>query len=867
MPRSSGGGSGYTEEPTNPVNTGFNIWSFIRDFSDEQAEKAYDWISSKKKEPEPEPGIQTEQPLTPGPSEEEPQEEAAPEVKPEPVKPEPEPELFPTDYSDEKGQGGNVIPGIEFKPEPVDKSFLKNVEREPEQDESEFYTKPKTSGYDRAEENAPKPNSGAYNEMLFPVDYGGTTIPGINTPRTPVTQDQFLGAANNLLNPLMNFGVKPAEGATLYDLDAGTVDYNYNPEADFRRSNGYADTSYLRENPGNPFTPAPANPNYSDPMAYWLNRQYPEYTGGDYNSGNRDPNWRSKMFGNSEPKPETPAEPEIPPTYENYYDMVYQRALQDGATTAEADYIAKEGANQWLDYDATVKPRTANDIITELQKASDVMTDLNPSNNPLLTYLVTGKKPSEIARENVEQASNLLEQGGDLFRRGFDTVGNIGGMVLDNAPGAINTGLDYATENALKPLLESGAGLVSDYLGIENPLATPVHSMGAGDAEAPGGSNSYTPPSTMTPQKEFQMENILHSMGAGDVEAPTGNYTPNPMADLISGIRSKGGAVGGSADEGRQYPEYTGNRNNPFFYQGREVNTSIPLNAVGSAFYNSLPDNLSPQKRLDTADKFSDIYGNLPADWTEKKKLDYIRGMFDSDYNFKWDYDAAVHNILPEDIAVPSVDEYNRPNEALDAIMNSYHYEDKNGMPLTQGGDGNYYDQNGKQYKGEVSAVYDYTPEDILNLFIRNGYWDDGVIAKDYGEGFRGIDNVPQEVIDNLLATSHNAAENEREKFTGTEDEYYRLADLFIANVPALKILLDKGAIQPADIEKFFFRSPNGKKSPKGSGYGSTRSYRGGGGGGGYRGGGGGYSGGGSSPTTAKQKQSRIYNIMKNWSF
>ena len=272
--------------------------------------------------------------------------------------------------------------------------------------------------------------------------------------------------------------------------------------------------------------------------------------------------------------------------------------------------------------------------------------------------------------------------------------------------------------------------------------------------------------------------------------------------------------------------------------------------------------------RADYANKASDIMQNLPADWTGPQMYEYVARFFDADGKFHWNYEEATQGYLPDNLAVPTIGKDGRTNDAFDTILDDYHYEDADGQRLYRGDDGKYYYGNGNEYKGdEASQVYNLTPEQYLELWIdpehnmRGGV--PGSLSTKDGEGYRGLENLPEEVFA-IIATNHIAAENFEEIFNGTDEEYNRLVDLFMGSMPALQSMVDNGMVSMEDIIRFFFKTPKSQAGKK--------SYGGYGGGRYYGGGGGGYRGGGSStyrpnPTTTNQKQSRIYNIMKNWSF
>jgi len=269
------------------------------------------------------------------------------------------------------------------------------------------------------------------------------------------------------------------------------------------------------------------------------------------------------------------------------------------------------------------------------------------------------------------------------------------------------------------------------------------------------------------------------------------------------------------------------------------------------------------------SDRAYRIYDNLPDWMTDQQKMDYIRSLYQGtetsagyydDQNvwhpaeygpdqglFHFDPVGAHGDILPEDMVVPQLNEGGMGgNEAYVWAM-EYDMDDAGNI------------------------TYRHSPEEILTLFLDPTQTDPDMSF------WRGLDDVPQEVKDRLLVDLvHGGDENyyprtgndhKMEYFSGSKEEYERLANEFIASMPVLQRLIDSGVMTQEDVARFFFKRYSTGKTGSSGGYGGG--YRSGGGGGGYRP----YYGSGKAsqqkpnPSTATQKKNRVYNVMKNWSF
>ena len=292
-----------------------------------------------------------------------------------------------------------------------------------------------------------------------------------------------------------------------------------------------------------------------------------------------------------------------------------------------------------------------------------------------------------------------------------------------------------------------------------------------------------------------------------------------------------------------------------------------------------------------------------------------------------WDLNDALSGMYPDNEAMPQINEDGSMNDAMRDLLFAAVDSDGNDLytEFDESGNPHYYhlEQNSKgryeyvPYYGKATRKHADDPFSILSTYLDSSYNGTGSPFK----GMEWMENLSPEEragIEALLATTPrrgdadaNHAGRPYEVANMTKEEYDRLGDLFIKNMPALQKLIDAGLLTDKDITEFFFKdlklSPQKPKNSgdkkSGSGYRSYGGRGGGGRGGGYyrsssggstyfanptqlgtpsRGGGSaGYSRGGSGfgssggsdvsrasePSQTNQRQNRVYNIMKNWSF
>lgn len=274
----------------------------------------------------------------------------------------------------------------------------------------------------------------------------------------------------------------------------------------------------------------------------------------------------------------------------------------------------------------------------------------------------------------------------------------------------------------------------------------------------------------------------------------------------------------------------------------------------------------------------------------------------DAQGNLHYDFALAGSGVLPEDMAIPTVDANGNGNAAFNEFANSVDYFDKNGNTIYRNADGSFTEAVPKsdgtveyrKYSGnpeDITSTYHYTPDQVLSMYVNpNGGRNGEPTWRGLDAVFEGLTPEERAGMEELLANFVGGGDLNRiregfnRESTGlTEAQYERLAQLFLNKMPAIQNLIDRGVLSERDVANFFFKAPSGSGS--GSGGSGSGSGSGGSGSGYSRGGygysrGGGYSNGGynynyggnnrtaqSSPSAATQRQNRVYNIMKNWSF
>ena len=262
----------------------------------------------------------------------------------------------------------------------------------------------------------------------------------------------------------------------------------------------------------------------------------------------------------------------------------------------------------------------------------------------------------------------------------------------------------------------------------------------------------------------------------------------------------------------------------------------------------------------------------------------------------------------------PTYDSTTKTGNAMwDQIMDSAEWytadpDEKGAERVYLGADGKYYRRIPKadgtfreeRFNGTPVLRSKYSPEEILSLYVDELAGTEGHSTWNFlPDLMDGLTPEQQAGMQELLAKyakggDPNAERSDKwsQEFANmTEDEYEYFAQLFMSKFPELQELVNQGLLKKEDIANFFFKAlPEGTGSGTGTGTGSGsysgKGYYGYGYGGGY-----GYPvyyGGGkstpylqgntpyaqktqrdtnSNPVNTNQRQSRIYNIMKNWSF
>lgn len=368
-------------------------------------------------------------------------------------------------------------------------------------------------------------------------------------------------------------------------------------------------------------------------------------------------------------------------------------------------------------------------------------------------------------------------------------------------------------------------------------------------------------------------------------------------------------------------------------YMDRLIEEELKTIRLGAGMDN-VSDEEFQQKWQQYWDKMTDSQKEQMRRYAEQRVMDRLNPLAratDQEGNLHFNYVLAREGELPDELTIPVRNADGTMNPAMQE-MTSVDYFDENGMALIKNQNGTFSYPDGTPYKGkDIGWKNHYSPEDIMALYVNpNG----GHNGEPTWRGMDWINDLSAEeqagmrqILANFVygASPDHVGDFGIEMSDLTEEEFERLADMFVKNTPGIEFLLKNGYFGDVELNadgsvrggqgvknlvNFFFkdlpegRNPKGNGNKNGGGYGSSRyrSYGGGGRGGGYRGGGGGSSsympnytnpysqrsssgggytrGGGISsssggadisrsaePTQTNQRQNRVYNIMKNWSF
>ena len=817
------------EEPSNPINTGSFGGGWVSNLIDKAKERVTNIVNENKQaaidyantwnnrtwskpqeemlfptdwggttigpEPESEPEPEPEQPIAP------PKQVVVPQQAEEPM-----PDIIETTPSTrtETVQPEIVTP---VSPQGRDSSaaFRRAIDRaNRDEDETEFFqfnrdylvdnpVAPRTPSYqDSIMANAPAPTtpqgngyvSTAYlrenpgesqNDMLFPTDYGGTTIPGMPsvsapvTPRPQVTREQFLEGASNFLNPLMNFGVPTATGESEYTPRPYNEDARRAVEVDRAlRSLGTI--------PGN----------VQDYM----------------NDNGLEPSWLLTPAGremlNDMPNSPLNAGTVEPTAGVNSFTDASLRSGNNTNPLASAIGTAAENyalGNLALGISSPLAP------ILNIPGGSDIVANL---------------------------AGNVLQNLGNDVGRYADVVRDYNNDLSDiPSQNPYETIIDYPTETPFEP-------------APPTPVVTPVDLSTTEQANNPVNNTSST----------------------GTRYDPYANMsTYDEAADRLAR---------------EQYNRST--RSNTAY-----DNPFMSNSVLGNESFN-IADPFAPAISQNDMKDIQDAFNSLPSTMTDWQKQELMWQAYNDPLNFKPD-PGIVTGMEP-----PQLDENGVPNYTMTLLMNTKDYIADDGTQLRVGADGQYYKpgEDKPVAPDKVTAVPHYDADTVFQTFVdlpktaamKKG----GQVA--WKKPIQDLLNDPtltqeeRDGLNALLVSKFWAGTEERGRefydrqfFDGTDAQYNHLAQLFVDKL-GLNGLLSNGVMSVNDVVNFFFKAPkSGSESTKTS---SPRSYqpygyRGGYGRGGYSrgygGGYGGYSGYGSSPSNANQRQNRVYNIMKNWSF
>ena len=802
----------------------------------------------------------------------------------------------PTTWADLWNSGNqeyvdNVFYSPEPEQEPEQEQTVPEIEQPKVQQEPE--SNPRRSGELLTEEQAPEPVK-TVNEPEAPV------INNVFTPNLPVVEEQKtpepepiqvpVANAQPKVTPYTNTATQTQQGTeseflTREDLLRMT-DNPFRPSLKDQPPFNWRGNNMVLEEGYDPLTNALANTQweYQDDFGF----------GDPYNTGTYS--WLNKPVENiiTEPRRsgELRAEDQVPiyeqtdqEVFQEVYKLAYELALQNGLSIPEARAYGIDKAN--------IAVKNTND--QKNKNNSYTILNMDPGYNAWLAE--TGEKPGTPADlyENVLKpfgseiasiAGDLAESAGNLNytenafnnmreKKYLDSIAeNYDPAEARNMHGAVPQ--NYNKEAVRNQFLESIQPYRNDlFVGNET------------------GETSYDPTENRNMHgqgprqygKDAYREQYVNEIEPYRANPFAGTETPETSYDPTEARNMHGQSSKDYYRDVRREQENKAIRDNliaeniiPNLFEGNPLAQAY-YNTTGNLDYSGSPFDWDVTRA-------SNIFNNLPAGLTDQQKIDYINSLYqgtetkagyydsngvwhDPEYGndnglFHFDPVGAHGNYLPEDIAIPTWDN-NQGNEAMVWALERTR------------------EQNDE---GKYVEVWAHTPHEILTLFV-NTMLDGG---DPNSTAWRGLENVPQEVKDKLLANLVHGgdpdfyrlnSDHKLEYFNGSAKDFERLANEFINSMPALQKLIDEGVITRDDVAKFFFKSPK-----TGS---NTGNYSGGGGG--YRsyyGGGGGYTPSSYTPrktnyytpgnygkvsnnpvsaTSASQQQNRVYNIMKNWSF
>lgn len=214
----------------------------------------------------------------------------------------------------------------------------------------------------------------------------------------------------------------------------------------------------------------------------------------------------------------------------------------------------------------------------------------------------------------------------------------------------------------------------------------------------------------------------------------------------------------------------------------------------------------------------------------------------------------------------PGFDANGNPNATMQAILNGEFSIDLEAEGLERGTD--YYEVARQGNAERILHLFD-SADGFTGLVIPKGY--EKFFASDSNSAI-GAGKVAVWGENGIQITGNP---NNVELVKASGEELVKAVDAFIQANPQLQVMIQNGLLTRDDIMNHFFKGitetkeddSNSKKSYGGGGGGSKKSsssgsrYRSGGG---YGGGGGNYA---YAPNDKEQRQARVNNIMKNWTF
>ena len=514
---------------------------------------------------------------------------------------------------------------------------------------------------------------------------------------------------------------------------------------------------------------------------------------------------------------------------------------------------------------------------------ADLLMDINPITSPIW---LAGVKPSTAIKDFISDTARGAYQGleslSDLFRQGFDTASNAFGQGIDTADRFARKGLDYATENAIQPALDVIGNTAEK--GLDNAVyaATGEHRIAdkalydymnqtgksLEDLDDNDYRNIYENTRPQTTRYSFTQK-YENKNDQTPVTQPENNQTNlNDLIATPNNYNLQLALKNGDITYRQIYDDYA-QRHIPGLYQsymatGKYDDATARERAIQNARSQAFQRiyDLGYRFDLENPDPYYLLNGN-----------EYVNGDFINNFEKGINNDFYTNGASYADrlFNMASGHIEGRNDQLLDDLMsysagNAYANQTKgSNYGTTLNLDPN--NPTGMNTALQAAMSGQLTKDQILHMYDSKN---SDLIIPEEAKKFFASD--PSKAVQQLFLNGGKNAGN-TESIEATSEEYAKALQALLDANPALKLMVDNGVLTKDDIAMNFF------KDLKATGDNDLESkYKSYGGRGGYnrsygysRGGGGGYGGYGSSSgnsaSSKNQDDTRIHNIMKNWTF